>query len=164
MECLAEDKQTVFIGCNTKNSYRANGTLKDVPDCQIIETPVAENLMMGLAIGMSLEGHKPIVFFERFDFILNAFDAIINHLDKLADISDGQFVPKVIVRVCVGRRTTPLFSGCTHTQDFTEQVKELVHFPVIKLLDKNEIFDAYMRAYHSTQSYMIIEENDLYRT
>ena len=66
------------------------GTLKDVPDDQKIETPVAENLMVGLAIGMSFEGFKPVVYFERHDFMLVAADAISNHIDKIERISHGE--------------------------------------------------------------------------
>ena len=39
----------IFIGYNVKYG-NAIGTLKDVPDDQKLETPVAENLMAGLAI------------------------------------------------------------------------------------------------------------------
>lgn len=164
MEFLAQDEQTIFIGYNIKNFYRANGTLKDVSDDKIIETPVAENLMVGLGIGMSLEGYKPLIFFERFDFVLNALDAIVNHLNKLKSISDGHFDPKVIIRIVVGKKQFPLYSGCTHTQDFTEQIKTMVDFPVIKLTKKEDIFDTYIKAYKSKDSYIIVEENDLYAT
>ena len=157
MEFLSQDNKTVFIGYNIKNCYRANGTLKEVADNQIIETPVAENLMVGLAIGMSLEGFKPVVFIERFDFILNALDAVVNHLDKLKTMSDGDFTPKVIIRIVVGKKQFPLFSGCTHHQDFTEQIKIFVNFPVIKLIKKEDIFNTYMEAYRSPKSHIIVE-------
>jgi pyruvate/2-oxoglutarate/acetoin dehydrogenase E1 component len=47
-------KDYVFIGYNVKYG-NAMGTLKNIPDSQKIETPVAENLMSGLAIGLSFE-------------------------------------------------------------------------------------------------------------
>ena len=59
----------IFIGYNVKYGD-AIGTLKNVPDNQKLETPVAENLMSGLAIGMSFEGFKPVIYFERHDFCL----------------------------------------------------------------------------------------------
>lgn len=164
MEFLAQDDKTIFIGYNAKNSGRANGTLKDVPDHQIIETPVAENLMVGMALGMSLEGFKPVVWIERFDFILNAMDAIVNHLDKYRDLSEGQFQPKMIIRTMIGKRCSPLFSGCTHTQDFTDQVQSLVHFPVVKLTKKEHVFNTYTFAHSSPESFIIVEDQDLYNT
>ena len=80
------DEGAIFIGYSIIPGD-AMGTLKNVPQDQKIETPVAENLMVGLAIGMSFEGFKPVVYFERHDFMLVAADAIGNHVDKIERIS-----------------------------------------------------------------------------
>lgn len=163
MECLAEDPLVRFIGYGVKIGGRALGTLKNVPDSQLVETPVAENLMVGLAIGMALRGLKPVVYIERFDFILNALDAIVNHLAKIKDISRGEFNPSIILRVTVGNKDKPLFTGETHTQDMTEALKRLVKFPIIKLEHADLIRPQYKAAHafldrHSTA---LIEYKDL---
>jgi hypothetical protein len=75
----------IFIGYNVARGD-AMGTLKTVPKDQKLETPVAENLMSGLAIGMSFEGYTPVLYFERHDFMLVAADAIGNHIDKIERI------------------------------------------------------------------------------
>ena len=49
----------IFIGYSLVPGD-AMETLINVPNNQKIETPVAENLMVGLAIGMSFEGFKPV--------------------------------------------------------------------------------------------------------
>lgn len=121
---LAKDPKTRFIGYGLKRNG-ASGTLKGVPPGQIIETTVAENLMVGIAIGLSMKGYKPLVFFERFDFILNALDAIVNHADKMDEISYGEFKPAIIYRCVVGNISNPRFTGPTHTQDFTEAIEML---------------------------------------
>jgi pyruvate dehydrogenase E1 component alpha subunit len=59
----------IFIGYNVARGD-AMGTLKNVSNDQKLETPVAENLMSGLAIGMSFEGFTPVLYFERHDFML----------------------------------------------------------------------------------------------
>jgi pyruvate/2-oxoglutarate/acetoin dehydrogenase E1 component len=119
----------VFIGYNT---YYGNcmGTTKSVPDEQKLETPVAENLMAGLAIGMSFEDFKPVLYFERHDFMLVAADAIGNHIDKIERISHGEYKVPVIIRA-VTADAGPFYSGPTHSQDFTKVFQELVSFPVI---------------------------------
>jgi len=149
---------TRFIGYGLRRG-RAMGSLVDVPEEQIVETPVAENLMVGLAMGLSLMGRKPVVFFERFDFVLNAVDAIVNHLDKMNTISDGLHNPTAILRVVVGNSKNPLFTGITHTQDFTDAFIELVDFPVITL--DNPMND-YLEAFHNLphHSTMIVEYKD----
>jgi len=135
---MARDPRVCFIGYGIRYG-RAGGTLKDVPEAQLIETPVAENLMMGIAIGLALKGRCPVVYIERFDFITNAMDAIVNHLDKMERISRGEFRPAVIIRALVGSQLRPLYTGSTHVQDFTEAMKRLVSFPVYRL---NEAVDA----------------------
>lgn len=129
MTSLAADPDRLFIGYGLRHG-RAGGTLAGVPESQIIETTVAENLMVGLAIGLSLRGKKPVVYFERADFLLNALDAIVNHLDKIAHESRGEFNPAVILRIVVGNKTKPLFTGSTHTQDLSQALIKLVNFPV----------------------------------
>ena len=96
MDMLAANN-AIFIGYNVLYG-NALGTLKNVPDSQKLETPVAENLMTGLAIGMSFEGFVPVLYFERHDFMMVAADAIINHIDKIERISHGEFKVPVIIR------------------------------------------------------------------
>ena len=163
MEELAKDPLVRFVGYGVKIGGRAMGTLKNVPDSQLIEMPVAESLMVSFAIGLSLKGLKPVVFIERFDFILNAMDAIVNHLDKIGDISHGEFKPTMILRIVVGNRDKPLFTGKTHTQDFTFALDHLVTFPVIQLDQASFIKSAYKRAHEDLCgcSTAIVEYKDL---
>lgn len=162
MEFLATDPKVVFLGYGIKYGGMGAGSFKDVPKGQLIETPLAENLMMGLAIGMSLEGFTPVVFIERFDFILNAMDAVVNHLDKVKVLSNGEYSPKVIIRCVVGGKTSPFFTGITHIQDYTEQLKRMVSFPVIKLDKISGIQADYTAAKLSILPTIIVEEKDKY--
>jgi deoxyxylulose-5-phosphate synthase len=100
---------SVFIGYNVKNG-NAMGTLAGVSDEQKIETPVAENLMTGLAIGMSFEGYRPVVYYERHDFMMVAADAIINHINHIERISHGEYKVPVILRSVVAD-SGPFYSG-----------------------------------------------------
>ena len=164
MDNLAGDKATRFIGYGVKIGGRALGTLKNVPDAQLVETPVAENLMVGLATGMSLAGLRPLVFIERMDFILNALDAIVNHLGAAQRISRGQFRPAAILRVVIGNRHKPLYTGPTHVQDFTEAVRLMVNFPVVRLTEAGQIAPAYFEAHEALwrgRSTMLVEHKDL---
>jgi len=164
MDNLAADKATRFIGYGVKIGGRALGTLKNVPDAQLIETPVAENLMVGLATGLSLAGLRPVVFIERMDFILNALDAIVNHLGAAKTISRGQFRPAAILRVVVGNRHKPLYTGPTHVQDFTHAIRLMVDFPVVRLTEPHQIAPAYFEAHeglHCGRSTMLVEHKDL---
>jgi pyruvate/2-oxoglutarate/acetoin dehydrogenase E1 component len=122
---LAADPRTIFLGYGITKTH-ALGTLKGVKPAQLLEMPVAENLMAGAAIGLSLAGRLPVLYIERCDFLLNALDAIVNHLNAIPITSRGEFKPAVIIRVVVGNRDKPLFTGHTHTQDFSEALRRMV--------------------------------------
>ncbi|MEK6820280.1 MAG: thiamine pyrophosphate-dependent enzyme, partial [Nanoarchaeota archaeon] len=124
METLAKDKKTIFLGYNVKYGTKAYGTLADIPKEQILETPVAENLMGGLAMGLAIEGFKPVLFFERHDFMLIALDNLVNHLDKLQQMSQGNFSAPLLIRAVLGAKT-PLYPGPQHIQDFSDIFKKL---------------------------------------
>jgi pyruvate/2-oxoglutarate/acetoin dehydrogenase E1 component len=126
--------------------------------------PVAENLMAGFGVGLSLKGYRPIVFIERMDFLLNALDAIVNHLDKIQRMSSGEFAPSMIIRCIVGNMNKPLFTGITHTQDFSEALRSMVTFPVVQLKKAEEIIPAYRQAainLNNGISTILVEYKDL---
>lgn len=163
MEWLGEQPDTWVVGYNTKYSH-AGGTLKEFPNERIVEMPLAEALMGGVAIGMSLDGLIPLVWFERCDFTTLAMDQIVNHADKISQLSDGIHKPACIYRVCVGNKQKPLFTGPTHTQCFARAFRELISFPVIQLKWQSSIFHEYEKAYRRAKngsSTMLIEYKDL---
>ncbi len=162
METLAIDEKTVFIGYNIKYGSQFYGSLKDIPESKKLETPVAENLMTGLAMGMALEGFKPILLFERQDFMLIALDGIVNHLDKIEQMSNGQFKIPIIIRAISATLKTPLDPGPQHTQDFTNQFKEMVSFQVYEPKTAEEVKEAYKKASSSLSPVMIVERRELY--
>ena len=158
MKKLAENNG-VFIGYNVKNG-NAMGSLKGIPDDQKIETPVAENLMVGLAIGMSFEGYRPVVYFERHDFMLVAMDAIGNHLNHIERMSHGEYKCPVILKTVVAD-SGPFYSGPTHSQDFTNVFKNMVNFPVFDPKHSQELLHAYNWANNSSRPTMIVERKSL---
>lgn len=163
---LGRNPRVLFVGYGLSFDAAAAGTFKGVDKEQRIEMPLAENLMMSAAIGLAIEGYIPVVFFERFDFILNAADAIVNHLDKLNELSDGEFGPCLIIRAVVGNRLKPLLTGATHTQDFSDAFRSMTSIQMVKLLDKKYINEEYAHAMSvastGTASSMLIEYKDKY--
>jgi pyruvate dehydrogenase E1 component alpha subunit len=151
---------SVFIGYNVKYG-NAMGNLVNVENSKKIETPVAENLMAGLAIGMSFEGFIPVLYYERHDFMLVAADAIINHIDKIERISHGEFKVPVIIRA-VTADAGPFYSGITHSQDFTNVLKALVTFPVLDPVTGVDVLKAVRGAKASGRPAIIIERKSRY--
>ena len=154
------DKGAIFIGYNVAKGD-AMGTLKEVSAEQKLETPVAENLMSGLAIGMSFEEFLPVIYFERHDFMMVAMDAIVNHVDKIERISHGEFKVPVIIRA-VTADGGPFYSGITHSQDFTEVLKAAVTFPIYDPKNGKEILEAFRNARDSKRPAIIVERKSRY--
>jgi len=150
----------IFIGYNVVRGD-AMGTLKSVSPEQKLETPVAENLMTGLGIGMSLEGFYPVVYFERHDFMLGAMDALINHIDKIERISHGEFKVPILIRA-VTADSGPFYSGITHSQDFTKLLKSGVEFPVLDPSNGMQVLNAFRRAYQTKSPVIVVERKSLY--
>jgi pyruvate/2-oxoglutarate/acetoin dehydrogenase E1 component len=165
LHAIGQDPLARFVGYGMIEG-RAGGFLKGVNLSQIVEFTVAENLMVGAAMGMSLMGLRPVVTIERADFLYNCMDAIASHLDKCAEISRGEFVPSVILRVVIGNSRKPLFTGATHTSDPSEGMKLLLKMPVVVARDAYEIEHFYAEAYaqmvRGEGSTMIFELKDKY--
>jgi pyruvate/2-oxoglutarate/acetoin dehydrogenase E1 component len=126
--------------------------------------PVSENLMIGFALGLSLKEFKPVVFIERMDFILNALDAIVNHLDKIKEKSNNEFQPAVLIRCIVGNKNKPLYTGITHTQDYSEALKKMVSFSVLQIKKPEEVKSHYETAINNLKnnvSTILVEYKDL---
>lgn len=162
MTTLGKDPKTCFVGYNVAYGFAA-GTLANVPKEKLIEMPLAECNMVGVAIGLSLDGNIPVLYFERMDFVLHALDAIVNHLDKLDQLSEGIHRPACIIRCVIGNKKVPLFTGPTHVQNFSEAMRKMVSFPVIELRWKTQIEDAYegaLREAKAGRSTMLIDFKD----
>jgi hypothetical protein len=150
----------IFIGYNVRYGS-AYGSLKAIPEDQRLETPLAENLMAGLAMGMSLEGFRPVLFFERHEFMMNAMDAIVNTMDVIETISGGEFTMPVIIKAVAGS-VKPFYAGLTHTRNLASAIRGLVSFPVYEPQTGPEVLAAYQLAREAKGPVMVSEQKSLY--
>ena len=165
MEYLGKFDSTIFIGQSVEVAGTAmRNTLLNIDNNKLVEMPVDEDFQMGLATGMALTGLIPISIFPRWNFLLLATNQIVNHLDKLREITQNKNPGKVIIRTGIGS-VIPLHPGPQHTGDFTEAFKLMCPNLNIVRLDKTSvIFDEYQKAYERTDgvSSLLIEWSDKY--
>jgi pyruvate dehydrogenase E1 component beta subunit len=69
---------------------------------RIIDTPIAENGFVGLAIGAAMTGLRPIVEFMSWNFSLVAADQLISNAAKMYYMSGGRFSVPIVFRGCNG--------------------------------------------------------------
>jgi len=167
MDWLATKEETVFLGQACKVSGHAiSSTISEVPQEKRIELPVFEETQLGISTGLALEGYVPITMYPRFDFFILAINQLVNHLDKMRDMSKNQMTPKVIIRVGVGAKK-PINAGPQHTQNHTEAFRRmLTDVDVIELLEPEQIFSSFKHAYERTdgRSTLLIEHGEYYGT
>ena len=79
-------------------------------------------------------GNRVVTFYPRWDFLICAANQLINHLDKLEVMSDGEWKPNVIVRVGKGS-DKPLDPGHQHKADYTDSFEKMLTVSNIEKLD-----------------------------
>ena len=127
---------------------------------RIKDTPIAENAIIGGAIGAAMVGQRPIAELMTINFAFSAMDYIVNQAPKLHYMFGGQFkVPMVIRAVGGGGRQL----GATHSQ--TPDVI-FAHFPGLKVVSPGTPEDAkglLKSAIRSDDPIMFIENATMYQ-
>lgn len=163
MTWLGQKDGVLFLGQGV--TYPGNAlfnTLLGVPREKLIELPVAEEMQMGMSIGLALTGKTVISIYPRFDFLLLAVNQLVNHLDKLEEFTHGEYKAKVIIRVGVGSKS-PMYPGVQHCGDYTEQFKYLLdNIQVLRINYSGQAESKYEAAYNADTSTLIVEDMELY--
>lgn len=167
MDWLGQKEDVVFLGQACKVSgHSISSTIVNVPQEKRIELPVFEETQLGISTGLSMEGFVTVTMYPRFDFFILACNQLINHLDKMEEMSKGEMKPRVIIRVSVGAKE-PLDAGPQHTQNHTEAFRKmLTNVNVVELLEPEDVFPAFKNAYERKDSKptLIVEHGQFYGT
>ena len=165
MDFLAAQDSSVFIGQSVSVAGTAmRNTLDSVPDSKLIELPVEEEFQLGLSVGLAFQKFVPISVFPRWNFLLLATNQIVNHLDKLQELTGLSDPGKVIIRTGIGS-VNPLHPGPQHTGDFTDAFKLMCpNINIVRLDTADMIFPEYKKAYDRKDgiSTLLIEWSDKY--
>ena len=89
------------------------GLLERYGEERVMDSPIAENALVGWAVGAAAEGMRPVVEIMFSDFVLLALDQIINMAAKLRFMSNGQFSVPIVIRMPGGGGTN---HGPQHSQ------------------------------------------------
>jgi pyruvate/2-oxoglutarate/acetoin dehydrogenase E1 component len=165
MDWLGSKKETIFMGQAVAcPGTGISNTLKDVPKDKLLELPVAEEMQMGMTLGMSFEKVIPISIFPRWNFVLCGINQLVNHIDKLPEMGENKFKSNIIIRTSIGSER-PLHPQHQHVGDFTkgfELICDNINF--VKLDEPEQIFPAYQQAYLKNDNIatVLIEYGDFY--
>ena len=127
---------------------------------RVRDTPIAEAVIVGAAIGAALTGLRPIAELMTINFAFSAMDHIVNEAAKLHYMFAGQFVIPMVIRA-VGGGGRQL--GATHSQT-PDAV--FAHFPGLKVVSPGTPEDAkglLKEAIRTNDPVLFIEHATLYQ-
>jgi pyruvate dehydrogenase E1 component beta subunit len=112
------------------------GFLDEFGEKRVRDTPIAEGVIVGAAVGAAISGLRPVAELMTINFAFLAMDQIVNHAAKMHYMFNGQIrIPLVIRTVGGGGRQL----GATHSQ--TPDVV-FAHFPGLKVVAPGTPADA----------------------
>lgn len=114
----------------------SKGLLDEFGPERIVDTPLAENAVVGAGIGAAVAGLRPIVEVMTCNFSLLALDPIVNGAATLAHMSGGQFAVPLVVRMATGGGRQ---LAAQHSHSFEGW---FAHIPGLKVLAPATVEDA----------------------
>lgn len=112
------------------------GLIKEFGSSRVIDTPISESAIVGLAVGASSTGLRPVIEIMFMDFIAVCFDQIINQAAKMRYMSGGQMTLPLVIRTQGG---AGLNAGPQHSQSLEAL---LMHIPGIIVVMPSNPYDA----------------------
>ncbi len=137
---MARDDRIIVLGEDvgvTGGVFRATeGLYEKFGPERVIDAPLAELSIVGIAIGAAAVGLRPIAEIEFADFIHPAFDQIVNEAAKIRYRSNGQWTCPLVIR-------TP-YGGGIHGALYHSQSIEafFTHCPGLKVVAPSTPYDA----------------------
>lgn len=128
---------------------------------RVFDSPIAESSIVGSAIGMAVNGMKPVIEIQFDGFIFPAFTQIISHLARFRTRTRGNYPVPVVIRVPVGGG----IKGLEHHSENLETF--LGHIPGLKVVIPSTPYDAkglLTAAINSNDPVIFMEPKRIYRS
>jgi pyruvate/2-oxoglutarate/acetoin dehydrogenase E1 component len=128
---------------------------------RVIDTPLVELGIVGMSIGMALNGMRPIPEIQFQDFIFTAFDQLVNQAAKLRYRSGGQFNVPMILRTPYGGG---IKGGLYHSQSGEAYFAHTAGLTVISPSNPYDAKGLLMSALEYEDPIIFLEPKKLYRS
>ena len=112
------------------------GLFQEFGPLRVIDTPISENAIVGLAIGSAATGLRPVVEIMFMDFLAVCLDQIINQAAKMRYMSGGALQLPMVIRTQSGASFS---AGPQHSQSL-EAI--FAHIPGLKVVMPSTPVDA----------------------
>jgi pyruvate dehydrogenase E1 component beta subunit len=127
---------------------------------RVLDTPLAENMLVGMGIGMATQGLKPVVEIQFMGFIYSGMDQIISHASRMRNRTRGRLSCPMVIR-------TPYGAGIHPPEHHSESTEAMfAHIPGIKVVVPSTPARAYgllLAAIRDPDPVLFLEPTRLYR-
>jgi pyruvate dehydrogenase E1 component beta subunit len=162
-ELRNDEKVLMFgedIGVNGGVFRATEGLQKEFGEDRVFDTPLAESGIGGLAIGLALQGFRPVPEIQFFGFVFEVMDSIAGQMARMRYRSGGRYNAPITVR-------SP-FGGGVHTPELHSDSLEglMAQSPGLKVVIPSTPYDAkglLISAIRDNDPVIFLEHLKLYR-
>ncbi|HWK76013.1 MAG TPA: alpha-ketoacid dehydrogenase subunit beta [Povalibacter sp.] len=161
---LEHDPSVVVLGEDvgrTGGVFRATAGLQErFGTDRVQDTPLAENMIGGMCVGLSTQGMKPVAEIQFMGFVYPAIDQIVNHMSRMRHRTRGRLSCPVVLRM-------PHGGGIHAPEHHSEAVESmLAHIPGIRVVCPSSPGRAYgllLAAIREPDPVIFLEPTRIYR-
>ncbi len=148
------------VGINGGVFRATAGLFEEFGGLRVVDTPLAESVIVGMAIGMAAQGLKPVVELQFMGFIYPAVDQIINHAARLRNRTRGRITCPMVIRAP--------FGGGIHAPEHHSESTEAMfaHMPGVRVVIPSSPARAYgllLAAIRDPDPVVFLEPKRVYR-
>lgn len=161
---MQKDPEVIVMGEDVGKDggvFRATvGLLDKFGPERVLDTPLAESMIGGLAVGMAVRGLKPVAEFQFMGFIYPALDQIINHAARMRNRTRGRLSCPIVFR-------TPFGAGIHAPEHHSESTEAyFAHTPGLRVVIPSSPARAYgllLASIRDPDPVVFLEPSRLYR-
>jgi len=129
---MDRDPQVIVLGEDVGRDggvFRVtDGLVERFGEERIIDTPLAESGIVGVAIGMAIAGYRPVAEIQFSGFAYPAYDQLVSHASRMRNRTRGRFTVPLVVR-------TPYGGGIRALEHHSESMEAVfAHVPGLKVV------------------------------
>lgn len=166
LEEMRRDPRVVVLGEDVGRKGgvfgATDGLAAEFGEGRVLDTPLAESLIVGAAIGMAANGLIPVAEIQFADFIYPAFDQIVSEAARMRYRSNGAFGCPIVIRAAYGGGVE-VHGGLYHSQCIEAF---FTHVPGLKVVAPTTPYDAkglLKAAIRDPDPVLYLEHKRLYR-
>ncbi len=161
---MAEDERVVVFGEDVGvdgGVFRAtDGLLNRFGNERVLDTPLAENVIAGLAVGLAAQGFRAVCEIQFMGFIYPVIDQMVNHAARLRYRTRGRLTCPMVLRAP--------FGGGVHAPEHHSESTEAMfaHIPGLRVVIPSSSTRAYgllLAAIRDPDPVIFLEPKRIYR-